>query len=247
MDARPSEFFEAKASPRISASSVIPASDPDRFNPPPLNQLHAETVTRRSPSRIVGGPIKRAFDILVAGGALLALSPFLLGVWAAVRIDSPGPGFFRQRRSGFQGRPFYILKFRTMKTCETRTITQAMNGDTRTTPLGRTLRRLSIDELPQLINVLKGEMSLIGPRPHALAHDRQFSTMDRAYAGRYRARPGISGLAQVSGSRGRTETPEKVAERLKYDLAYVRNWSLHMDISIALRTVLMLLKDRSAF
>lgn len=247
MDARPSEFFEAKASAKVIASPVIPASEAGGFDPPPINRLHAETFTRSGSSRIVGGPVKRIFDVLVAGSALVALSPFLLGVWAAVRIDSPGPGLFRQRRSGFQGRPFYILKFRTMKTCETKTITQAKDGDSRTTPLGRTLRKLSIDELPQLINVLKGEMSLIGPRPHALAHDRQFMTMDRAYAGRFRARPGITGLAQVSGSRGRTETPEKIAERLQYDLEYVRTWSLRMDISIVIRTVLMLLKDRTAF
>lgn len=246
MDARPSEFFDAQASARVLNPVVIPPTETAAFDPPPLKRLLAETA-RQSSSRIVGGPVKRIIDVLLAGSALVALSPFLLGVWAAVRIDSPGPGLFRQRRGGFQGRPFYILKFRTMKTCETKTITQAKDGDTRTTPLGRTLRKLSIDELPQLINVLKGEMSLIGPRPHALAHDRQFVTMDRAYAGRYRARPGITGLAQVSGSRGRTDTPEKIAERLKYDLDYVRNWSLGMDISIIIRTVLMLLKDRSAF
>ncbi len=246
MDARPSEFFEARASARVLNPAVIPSTETGTFDPPPLKRLYAERA-RPSSSRIVGGPVKRIIDVLLAGSALVALSPFLLGVWAAVRIDSPGPGLFRQRRGGFQGRPFYILKFRTMKTCETKTITQAKDGDTRTTALGRTLRKLSIDELPQLINVLKGEMSLIGPRPHALAHDRQFVTMDRAYAGRYRARPGITGLAQVSGSRGRTDTPEKIAERLKYDLDYVRNWSLAMDISIIIRTVLMLLKDRSAF
>ncbi len=218
------------------------------FQPPPLHQLHARaSSSRQRRSRVVGGVSKRAFDILASGSALLLLSPILLGVWGAVRLDSPGPGLFRQRRGGFQGRPFFILKFRTMTTCESRTITQAKDGDARTTPLGRILRKYSVDELPQLINVLMGDMSLIGPRPHALAHDRQFIGMDRQYAGRYRARPGITGLAQVSGSRGRTETPEKVAERLRHDLRYVSGWSWAMDISILVRTVVMLLKDRSAF
>lgn len=217
------------------------------FRPPLLHARFARNNRLSLSSGVVGGVSKRAFDIVVASGALLVLSPALLGVWALVRIDSPGPGLFRQRRGGFEGRPFQILKFRTMKTCENRSIAQATQDDGRTTPLGRFLRKFSIDELPQLINVVRGEMSMIGPRPHALAHDRAFHDVDRRYAFRHRARPGLTGLAQVSGSRGRTDTEAKIVERLEYDLDYVRNWSWKADIAIFFRTIKVLLSDRSAF
>jgi lipopolysaccharide/colanic/teichoic acid biosynthesis glycosyltransferase len=134
-----------------------------------------------------------------------------------------------------------------MTTRESKTITQAKQDDGRVTPLGRFLRRKSIDELPQLINVLLGDMSIVGPRPHALAHDRKFLTLDRRYAGRHHARPGITGLAQVSGARGLTDTEEKIRLRTEYDLAYVAKWSWTMDISIMLRTVLVVVRDRDAF
>jgi putative colanic acid biosysnthesis UDP-glucose lipid carrier transferase len=218
----------------------------DAFSPPSLHERHG-TSQRRTQDEKVGGPLKRMFDIVVSGSALLVLSPILAGIWVAVRLESPGPGLFRQLRGGFQGRPFHILKFRTMKTCESRTIAQAKQGDGRTTRLGRFLRRNSIDELPQLFNVLIGDMSIIGPRPHALAHDRQFSTADRRYAGRHRARPGITGLAQVSGSRGPTDTPEKIRARMEYDLRYVSHWSWTMDTQILSRTVRVVLRDRDAF
>jgi lipopolysaccharide/colanic/teichoic acid biosynthesis glycosyltransferase len=178
---------------------------------------------------------------------LVVLSPVLLGVWALVRIESPGTGLFRQRRGGFQGRPFFIFKFRTMRTCESKSIAQAKQLDDRTTRLGRFLRRYSIDELPQLINVLLGDMSLVGPRPHALAHDRQFSTIDRRYVGRHHARPGITGLAQVSGARGLTDTRDKILQRTDFDLEYVSTWSWLQDARIILRTVQVVLRDRNAF
>jgi putative colanic acid biosysnthesis UDP-glucose lipid carrier transferase len=220
--------------------------NPAAFRPPPISELHGSVARRRS-GRVVGGVSKRAFDIVAAGGALVVLSPVLLGIWALVRIDSPGPGLFKQRRGGFQGRPFHILKFRTMKTCESRSIAQAKLGDDRTTRLGRFLRRYSIDELPQLFNVLMGDMSVVGPRPHALAHDRQFSAIDRRYAGRHHARPGITGLAQISGSRGRTDTREKIIERTRYDLKYVSEWSWRLDLHIILRTALVVFRDRNVF
>jgi len=198
-------------------------------------------------ARVVGGVSKRAFDVVVAAGVLAVISPALLGIWALVRIDSPGPGLFRQRRGGFQGRPFYIYKFRTMRIAEGGVITQAKKEDDRTTKLGRFLRRFSIDELPQLINVLLGDMAIVGPRPHALAHDREFSTVDRRYAGRHHARPGITGLAQVSGSRGPTDTREKILDRMNFDLAYVTNWSWEMDAKIIVRTAMVVLSDRKAF
>jgi putative colanic acid biosynthesis UDP-glucose lipid carrier transferase len=208
--------------------------------------MYAEAPPRRV-DRIVGGPAKRAFDILAAGAALTVLSPALLLVWGLVRLESPGPGLFRQRRGGFQGRPFHILKFRTMRTCEGSSITQAKKGDDRTTLFGRFLRKYSIDELPQLFNVLAGDMSIVGPRPHALAHDRKFTTVDRRYMGRHHARPGITGLAQVSGSRGPTDTNEKIVTRLLFDLEYVTKWSWKLDVEILLKTVRVVIRDRNAF
>jgi lipopolysaccharide/colanic/teichoic acid biosynthesis glycosyltransferase len=195
----------------------------------------------------VGGAVKRVFDIVVAAAALTVLGPILAIIWVLVRLESPGPGLFRQRRGGFQGRPFHIYKFRTMTTREGRSITQAKRDDGRVTRLGRFLRRYSIDELPQLLNVLLGDMSIVGPRPHALAHDRLFSGMDRRYCGRHRARPGITGLAQVSGARGQTDTHEKFLKRLEFDLKYVANWSPAFDVEIMARTVLVLFRDRDVF
>jgi lipopolysaccharide/colanic/teichoic acid biosynthesis glycosyltransferase len=221
-----------------------------------LADFHPLTLEARFPRKnalnpccgeVVGGVSKRIFDVVVAGAALVVLSPLLLLVWLLVRVGSPGPGLFRQRRGGFEGRPFRILKFRTMRICESRAITQARQNDDRTTALGRFLRKYSIDELPQLINVLKGDMSLIGPRPHALAHDRKFHTVDRRYAFRHCARPGITGLAQVSGSRGPTETDESVTERLEHDLRYVTKWSWKMDIDIFLKTFQVLWSRGTGF
>lgn len=234
----------------VGLSKEVP--EPSSFNPPPLAAIHGRVQRRLHPRsrtrfRIVGGVSKRAFDIVVAAGVLAVISPALLGVWALVRIDSPGPGLFRQRRGGYQGRPFYIYKFRTMRITEGGVITQAKQGDRRTTRLGRFLRRFSIDELPQLINVLLGDMAIVGPRPHALAHDREFSTVDRRYTGRHHARPGITGLAQVSGSRGPTDTREKIVDRMNFDLAYVTNWSWAMDVKIIMRTAMVVLSDRKAF
>ncbi len=230
----------------LRADTILGAPLPD-FRPPSLQNRYPRRNRLELSARVIGGASKRAFDIVVSASALVALAPVLLGVWALVRIDSPGPGLFRQRRGGFEGRPFRILKFRTMKICESRAITQAKQTDDRTTLLGRILRKYSIDELPQLLNVLKGDMSIIGPRPHALAHDRQFYSVDRRYAFRHRARPGITGLAQVSGSRGSTDTKEKIVQRLEHDLDYVSNWSWKMDIGIFFRTLRVLWSDRSAF
>jgi lipopolysaccharide/colanic/teichoic acid biosynthesis glycosyltransferase len=208
--------------------------------------MYARAQPRRF-HRIVGGPAKRAFDIIAAGAALTVLSPALLVVWGVVRLESPGPGLFRQRRGGFQGRPFYILKFRTMRACEGSSISQAKKEDGRTTRIGRFLRKNSIDELPQLFNVLMGDMSIIGPRPHALAHDRKFASVDRRYMGRHHARPGITGLAQVSGARGPTDTNEKIVQRMLFDLDYVANWSWKLDLQILLKTLRVVVRDRNAF
>ena len=189
-----------------------------------------------SPSEVL---LKRAFDIVAASLALLLLWPVLAVAAVAIRLDSPGPALFRQRRYGFNQEPFRILKFRSMITLEDdRTLQQVKSGDARVTRVGRFLRRANIDELPQLINVLMGDMSLVGPRPHALAHDQAFERDIAVYARRHNVRPGITGWAQVNGWRGETDTPEKVHGRVEHDLFYIDNWSLLFDLAILVRTVL---------
>ena len=167
----------------------------------------------------------------------------LLVIAAAVRLDSPGRSIFRQERGGYRGKSFRIWKFRTMTVTENRGIVQARRHDDRITELGAFLRRSSLDELPQLFNVLMGDMSIIGPRPHALEHDLQFEEVDSRYGGRFRARPGVTGLAQVSGCRGPTETDEKICARTGYDVDYVQNWSWKQDAIILARTVSLIWKD----
>jgi len=192
----------------------------------------------------VGGWSKRLFDMCVAAGALVALAPLLALVALMVRLDSPGQAIFRQERGGFNGRTFRIWKFRTMSVTENRGVVQARRGDARITRLGAFLRRSSWDELPQLFNVLIGDMSIIGPRPHALEHDIQFENVDPRYPLRRRARPGVTGLAQVSGCRGPTETDEKIRARTGYDVEYVRNWSWAREIKILVDTVVVLFWKR---
>ena len=206
------------------------------LSPPSLHERHgrAEKVLQAGK---VGGVSKRAFDILASGGALLVLSPVLLGIWLAVRLESPGPGLFRQRRGGYQGRPFYILKFRTMKTHQEHgKVTQATRNDPRITSIGRFLRRTSLDELPQFINVLLGDMSVVGPRPHALQHNELYKDLLKMYMLRHRVKPGITGWAQIHGHRGETDTVDKMEKRVQFDLHYIQNWSLWMDIRIIVWT-----------
>lgn len=214
----------------------------------PLRRLHEPACYQyRVAPKPVGGLTKRAFDVLAAVGALIVLAPFLLAVAALIRLESRGPALYRQRRTGFRGRAFTILKFRTMTTMEDgRRLTQARPGDARVTWLGGILRRCSIDELPQLINVVRGDMSLVGPRPHAVMHDRDFYHVDHEYPRRFLARPGITGAAQVAGARGVTDTPEKVQLRLWHDLNYVDKWRLSRDIGILFATVTLLFGDRNA-
>jgi Undecaprenyl-phosphate glucose phosphotransferase len=192
----------------------------------------------RSPLSPFDIACKRVFDVVVASTALLVLSPFLLLVALAIKIESRGPVFFLQRRYGFNQQPFRILKFRSMSTMEDgAAVRQVTTGDKRVTRVGRVLRKTSIDELPQLINVLKGDMSIVGPRPHALAHDQQFERNIASYARRHNVKPGITGWAQVRGWRGETDTPEKIAGRVEHDFQYIDNWSFWFDLAIILRTV----------
>jgi Undecaprenyl-phosphate glucose phosphotransferase len=181
---------------------------------------------------------KRLFDIVAAAGALVALAPTFALIALMIRLDSPGPVFFRQRRYGFNQQPFRIIKFRTMTTLDDGdVIRQACRNDGRITRIGGWLRRWNIDELPQLINVLRGDMSLVGPRPHALSHDREYEQRISLYARRHNVRPGITGWAQVNGLRGETDTDEKMRRRVDYDLYYIDNWSMLFDLKILLYTV----------
>ncbi len=191
----------------------------------------------------VGGAAKRVADITIALIALVVLAPLMLVIAIAVRLDSKGQAIFRQDRGGFDGRSFRIWKFRTMTVTENRGVVQARRDDARLTRIGGFLRRSSLDELPQLFNVLMGDMSIIGPRPHALEHDIKFEKIDPRYPARFRARPGVTGLAQVSGHRGPTETDEKICARTGFDVEYVESWSLGRDIEILGRTVALIWKD----
>jgi Undecaprenyl-phosphate glucose phosphotransferase len=187
---------------------------------------------------------KRVFDLIVAAGALVVLAPALALIALLIRLDSPGPVFFMQRRYGFNQQQFRIIKFRTMTTLEDgEVIRQACRGDRRITRVGRWLRRWNIDELPQLINVLRGDMSLVGPRPHALSHDRDYEQRIALYARRHNVRPGITGWAQVNGLRGETDTDEKMRRRVDFDLYYIDNWSMLFDLKILLYTAF----SRSAY
>ncbi len=175
----------------------------------------------------------------------MLFAPLLIGTAIAIKLDSKGPVLFRQRRNGFDGRPFTILKFRSMHVLEDGdVIMQARPNDARLTGIGATLRRRSIDELPQLINVLRGDMSLVGPRPHALAHDDKYSKLIASYAQRQHVKPGITGLAQVQGLRGATPAIEDMQLRVAHDLIYIKSWSFVLDLRILLRTVGAVLRHK---
>ncbi len=183
--------------------------------------------------------VKRTFDIVVSALALVLLSPLFLAVAVLIKATSKGPVFFRQRRRGYNQAEFRIWKFRTMTTMDDGDrIEQARRNDQRITSVGRYLRSLNIDELPQLINVLKGEMSLVGPRPHAVAHDELFEKRIATYTRRLNVRPGITGWAQVQGFRGLTETDDAMQKRVECDLYYIDNWSIAFDLYIIALTVL---------
>ncbi|MDH4120890.1 MAG: undecaprenyl-phosphate glucose phosphotransferase [Deltaproteobacteria bacterium] len=183
--------------------------------------------------------LKALEDRLLAGLILLLISPLMVWIAMGVKLTSKGPVFYRQMRHGWDGKPFAVLKFRSMRHTsrqETRPV-QATRHDPRITPLGRWLRRTSLDELPQFINVLKGDMSIVGPRPHALAHNEFYKDQIDGYMKRHKVKPGITGWAQINGWRGETDTLEKMQRRVEYDLYYVENWSLLFDLKIILLTL----------
>ncbi|MFD1252090.1 UDP-glucose:undecaprenyl-phosphate glucose-1-phosphate transferase [Devosia equisanguinis] len=205
-------------------------------------------ILQARPLGFIGLLTKRALDMFGAGFGLLLLSPLLLIVALLIRLDSPGPVLFRQRRRGFNGQEFSIYKFRSMTVTEDGgDVRQAQKNDARVTRLGAFLRRSSIDELPQLLNVLRGEMSLVGPRPHALVHDEELTQKAADYAFRRRIKPGITGWAQVNGYRGDTSTPHAIEGRVLCDLYYIDNWSLALDLWIILLTVLSRRASKNAY
>jgi putative colanic acid biosysnthesis UDP-glucose lipid carrier transferase len=188
--------------------------------------------------------VKRALDLIVSITVIVFSLPLFLIVAVAIKLDSPGPVIFRQRRSGLEAREFIIFKFRTMTVLEDGpVVTQACRDDRRVTYIGKFLRRSSLDELPQLFNVLRGDMSLVGPSPHALAHDDHYRVHIADYACRHYVKPGITGWAQVNGLRGETASFEQMADRVKLDLWYINNWSLGLDLNILLRTCFEILRD----
>jgi putative colanic acid biosynthesis UDP-glucose lipid carrier transferase len=192
--------------------------------------------------------VKRLSDIVLATCILILISPLLLLVAIGVKLSSRGPVIFKQRRNGLDGEEIVVYKFRSMRTQDNGSVVkQATKDDPRITPFGAFIRRTSLDELPQFVNVLQGRMSIVGPRPHAVAHNEEYRKLVKAYMVRHKVKPGITGWAQVNGLRGETDTVDKMKARVEFDLEYLRNWSLALDLQIILRTVRLVVFDRHAY
>jgi len=196
----------------------------------------------------VNGMTKRLSDIVLSSLILILVSPLMLAIAAAIKLTSPGPVIFKQRRYGLNGEKIFVYKFRSMTVCEDgEVVQQAQKNDSRVTKVGAFLRKTSLDELPQFFNVLQGSMSIVGPRPHAVAHNELYRKLIKGYMVRHKVKPGITGWAQVNGWRGETDTLEKMKSRIDYDLAYLRNWSLRLDLYIIFKTIMVVLKDKHAY
>jgi putative colanic acid biosynthesis UDP-glucose lipid carrier transferase len=192
--------------------------------------------------------IKRIEDLVLSTIILLLITPLLVAISIAVKVTSSGPVLFKQIRYGIDGKPIKVWKFRSMTVMENGTkITQAKKNDVRLTPIGRFIRSTSLDELPQFINVLQGRMSIVGPRPHAVAHNEEYRTVINGYMLRHKVKPGITGWAQVNGWRGETDTLDKMEKRIEFDLDYIRNWSLGFDLKIVISTVFKGFIDKSVY
>jgi putative colanic acid biosysnthesis UDP-glucose lipid carrier transferase len=192
--------------------------------------------------------VKRIEDIVLASIILVLIAPLLLAIAIGVKLSSPGPALFKQRRNGLDGTEITVWKFRSMRTQDDGAVVpQATKDDPRVTPFGAFIRRTSLDELPQFFNVLQGHMSIVGPRPHAVAHNEQYRQLIKAYMVRHKVKPGITGWAQIHGHRGETDTIEKMQARVEYDLEYLRNWSLGLDLQIIARTIKLVFFDRHAY
>ncbi|MDR2209521.1 MAG: undecaprenyl-phosphate glucose phosphotransferase [Azoarcus sp.] len=194
------------------------------------------------------GFIKRSSDVVFSIIILLLLLPLMLLLAIGVKLSSPGPVIFKQRRYGLDGKEILVYKFRSMTACDDgEVIKQATKNDARITRFGAFIRKTSLDELPQFVNVLQGRMSIVGPRPHAVAHNETYRKAIKGYMIRHKVKPGITGWAQVNGYRGETETIDKMKKRIEYDLEYLRNWSLSLDFWIIVKTVWTIVKDRNAY
>jgi putative colanic acid biosynthesis UDP-glucose lipid carrier transferase len=194
------------------------------------------------------GMLKRLSDILLSFLILILISPLMLMVAIGVKLSSRGPVIFKQRRYGLDGKEIVVYKFRSMTTCDDgKEIRQATRDDARITRFGAFIRKTSLDELPQFVNVLQGRMSIVGPRPHAVAHNETYRKLTKGYMVRHKVKPGITGWAQVNGYRGETETVDKMEKRIEFDLEYLRNWSISMDLWIIVKTALLVVKDNSAY
>jgi len=192
--------------------------------------------------------MKRLSDVILSLLILLLIAPIMLAVATGVKLSSPGPVIFRQRRNGLNGEEIIVYKFRSMTAMDNGDVVrQATKGDVRITPFGAFIRKTSLDELPQFINVLQGRMSIVGPRPHAVAHNEMYRQLIKAYMVRHKVKPGITGWAQVNGHRGETDTIDKMQARVEYDLEYLRNWSLGLDLVIILRTLKSMAADAKAY
>lgn len=201
-----------------------------------------------SPFEGAPGLLKRGSDLCIASAASVLLFPLICLISALVKLTSPGPIIFKQRRYGLDGKDMIIYKFRTMTVQEDGVeIKQARQNDKRLTPIGGFLRKSSLDELPQFINVLQGRMSVVGPRPHAAAHNEEYRHLIKGYMLRHKVRPGMTGWAQVNGCRGETDTLDKMEARIKYDLEYLRKWSVFLDLTIILKTTALIFTDRNAY
>jgi exopolysaccharide biosynthesis polyprenyl glycosylphosphotransferase len=229
---------------------LVPDAHVARFFDRPLFEFGPTKAVelQRAPLTAAQRVLKQSLDFCLAAVGLILLLP-MLGVLAlAIRMETPGPALFFQSRIGFNGRAFRIFKLRTMSTLDDGPdVRQARPDDPRVTPLGRLLRALSIDEIPQLLNVLRGEMSLIGPRPHALAHDDEYGRLIASYAIRRKIKPGLTGWAQVNGCRGETPSVEIMQNRIEHDLWYIEYWSFWLDFRIALMTIVQLLRPRNVY
>lgn len=219
------------------------SSPPSHFGGLPILQIVGKPMSGWD------GAFKKLEDYTLAPLILLVIAPFLLLIALAIKLDTPGPVIFRQKRLGFNNQVFDVYKFRTMRheTAPSEKTQQAAPDDQRVTRVGRFLRRWSLDELPQIFNVLSGTMSLIGPRPHALDHNEEFARRADGYFSRHRVKPGITGLAQVRGYRGPTDTAEKLEGRVRSDIFYAENWSLSLDAWILLRTLVISVTGRNAY
>ncbi|MEX7596821.1 undecaprenyl-phosphate glucose phosphotransferase, partial [Klebsiella pneumoniae] len=201
-----------------------------------------------TPLNGINSVLKRLEDIVLSLIILILISPVLIVIACIVKYSSKGPILFRQTRYGMDGKSIQVWKFRTMVVQENgNVVTQAVRGDVRVTNVGRFLRRTSLDELPQFFNVLFGSMSIVGPRPHAVAHNEQYRTLIEGYMLRHKVKPGITGLAQIKGWRGETDTLEKMQKRVEYDLEYIREWSLWLDLKIIFLTVFKGFVNKSAY